>query len=151
MCLRCLLHHFLSLIAHTFRKTRGFVFIIIAQFMMSANSRIHCGLQIVFVCLYVTPSHYHDCANLSEYIEHKTPVRYIMSSVRVRLNIFSQLSIMRYVELCACSLSISLVVIDKIHILCLIIIIKSELWTSIHCLGLDHESMECAEFLFVSL
>ena len=88
VCLRCLLHHFLSLIAYTFRKTRGFVFIIIAQFMMSANSRIHCGLQIVFVCLYARPSHYHDCAKLSENIEHKTPVRYIMSSVRVRWNIF---------------------------------------------------------------
>ena len=88
VCLRCLLHDFLSLIAYTFRKTLGFVFIIIAQFMMSANSRIHCGLQIVFVCLYVRPSHYHDCANLSEDIEHKTPVRYIMSSVWVRWHIF---------------------------------------------------------------
>ena len=26
-------------------------------------------LQIVFVCLYITPSHYHHCANLSEDIE----------------------------------------------------------------------------------
>ena len=44
-----------------------FVFIIIVQFIMSANSRIRFGLQIVFVCLYSTPSHY-QCANLSELI-----------------------------------------------------------------------------------
>ena len=33
--------------------------------MMSANIRIRYGLQIVFVCLYITPSHYHNCENLS--------------------------------------------------------------------------------------
>ena len=30
---------------------------------------IRFGLQIVFVCLYITPSHYHHCANLYEDIE----------------------------------------------------------------------------------
>ena len=43
--------------------------IYITQFMMSANSRIRFGLQIVFVCLYITPSHYYHCANLSADIE----------------------------------------------------------------------------------
>ena len=66
VCLRCLLHHILSRIAYTFRENWEFVFIIIVQFMMSANSRICFGLQIVFVSLYITPSHYHHCANLSE-------------------------------------------------------------------------------------
>ena len=69
VCLTCLLHNILSLIAYTFRENRDFVFIIIVQFMMSANSRIRFGLQIVFVCLYIIPSHYHHCANLSEDIE----------------------------------------------------------------------------------
>ena len=69
VCLRCLLHHILSLIPYTFRENREFVFIIIEQFMMSANSRIRFGLQIVLICLYSTPSHYHHCANLSEDIE----------------------------------------------------------------------------------
>ena len=67
--LRYLLHHILSLIAYTFRENREFVFIIIMQFMMSANIRIRFGFQIVFVSLYNTPSHYHHCANLSEGIE----------------------------------------------------------------------------------
>ena len=64
VCLRCLLHHILSLFVYTFRENRKLVFIIIVQFMMSASSRIRFGLQIVFVCLYITPSHYHHCANL---------------------------------------------------------------------------------------
>ena len=45
---------------------RDFVFIIIAQFMMSANSRKRFGLGIVSVCLYIILSHYHHYANLSE-------------------------------------------------------------------------------------
>ena len=49
VCLRCLLHHILLLIAYTFRENWDFVFIIIVQFMMSANIRIRFGLQIVFV------------------------------------------------------------------------------------------------------
>ena len=69
VCLRCLLHHILSLIAYIFRENREFVFIIIVQFMMSTNSRIRFGLQIVFVCLYITPYHYRHCANLTEDIE----------------------------------------------------------------------------------
>ena len=58
-------------IAYTFRENCFFVFIIIVQFMISANSRIRYGPQIVFVCLYITPSHYHHCANLSADIELK--------------------------------------------------------------------------------
>ena len=36
-------------------------------------------------------------------------------------------------------------------LLCLIIIIKSEVWTIIHCLGLVHETMVCAVCLFMFL
>ena len=70
VCLRCLLHHILSLSAYTFRENREFVFITIVQFMMSASVWIRFGLQIVFVCLYSTPSHYYHCVDLSEGIEH---------------------------------------------------------------------------------
>ena len=69
VCLRCLLHHILLLIAYTFRENREFVFIIIVQFMMSANSQIRFELKIAFVYLYITPSHYYHCASLSEDIE----------------------------------------------------------------------------------
>ena len=145
VCLRCLLHHILSLIAYTFRENREFVFIISVQFMMSANVRIRFGLQIILVCLNSTPSHYHHCANLSEGIElTKCLSRYILSSVWVRLSIFSPLSIIQYVGLYVFSLPISLVMIERIYILCLIIIIKSEAWTITHCLGLGHETMVSA-------
>ena len=150
VCLRCLLHHILSLIVYTFRENREFAFISIVQFMMSANSRIRFGLQIVFVCLYITPSHYHHCANfIWRHWTYKTPVRYNLSIVWVRLSIFSQLSIIQYVGLCVFSLPISFVMIERIYILCLIIIIKSEVWTFTHCLGLGHETMVCAVWLSI--
>ena len=57
------------LIQYTFRENREFVFIIIVQFMMSANSQIGFDLKIVFVYLYNTSSHYHHCASLSKDIE----------------------------------------------------------------------------------
>ena len=121
------------------------------QFMMSANSQIRFGLQIVFVSLYITPSHSHHCTNLSEDIELiYMPLRYILSIVSVRLSIFSQLSIIQYVELCVFSLLVSSVMIEWIYILCLIII-KSEVWTITHCLGLGHETMVCAVCLSICL
>ena len=88
VCLRCLLHHILSRIAYTFRENWDFVLIIIGQFMMSANSRIRYGLQIVFVCVYITPSHYHHCANLSADIELMECLPDIFC-VWVRLSIFT--------------------------------------------------------------
>ena len=116
--LRCLLYHILSLIAYTFRENWDFVSIIIVQFMMSANSRIRSGLLTVFVCLFITLSHYHHCANLSEDIELiKCLSDIYLSSVWVRLSIFSQLSIIQYMGLCVFSLPISLMMIKIIYTL----------------------------------
>ena len=81
---------------------------------------------------------------ISRHWTYKIHVRYILSSVWVRLSIFSPLSIIQYVGLYIFSLHISLVMIERIHILCLIIIIKSEVWTITHCLGLGHETMVSA-------
>ena len=69
-----------SVTAYTFQENWDFVFIIIVQFMMSANSWIRFGLQIVFVCLYITPSQYHHCANLSKDIELIKCLSYILLS-----------------------------------------------------------------------
>ena len=41
--------------------------------------------------------------------------------------------------------------IERIYILCLTIIIKSEVWTISHCLGLGHETMVCAICLSIFL
>ena len=55
---------------------------IIVQIMMSANIRIHLGLQIVFVCLYITPSHYHHCANLSkDIVECMSKIKHVFSVI----------------------------------------------------------------------
>ena len=160
VCLRCLLHHILSLIAYTFREYRKFVFIIIVQFMMSANSRIWFVLQIVLVCLYSTPSHYHYCKLIWRHWTYKMPVRYILSSVWVRLSIFSQLSIItiNYTIFGAVCFQFTHSRCDDceniyiyIYILCLFIIIKSEVWTSTHSLGLGHETVVCAVCLSIFL
>ena len=152
VCLRCLLHFILSLIVYTFWENREFVFISIVQFIMNANSWIRFGLQIVIVCLYITPSHYHHCANfIWRHRTYKMPVRYNLLIVWVRLSIFSQLSIMQYVGLCVFNLPISFVMIEMIYILCFIVIIKSEVWTITHCLGLGHETMVCAVCLSIFL
>ena len=82
---------------------------------------------------------------------YKMPVRYILASVWVRLSIFSPFSIIQYVGLYVFSLPFSLVMIERIYILCLIIIIKSEVWTITHCLGLGHETMVSALCLIIFL
>ena len=49
------------------------------------------------------------------------------------------------------SLPITLVLIEIIYILCLIFIIKSEVWTITHCLGLGHETMVSSVCLSIFL
>ena len=146
VCLRCLLHHFLSLIAYTFGENRVFVFIIIVQLMMSANSRMRFCLQIVFVCLYIIPSHYHHCVNLSQDIKTINCLSELFYRV---CEIKHILSVIHYtIYGCVFSLPISLVMIERIYLLCLITIIKSKGSTIIHCLGLGHETMVCAVYLY---
>ena len=96
--------------------------------------------------------YYISLANVILHIEIiKMPVRYILSSVWVRLCIFFTLSIIQYVGLYVFSLPISLVMIERIYKVCLLIIIKSEVWTITHCLELDHETMVSAVCLSIFL
>ena len=81
------------------------------------------------------------CKLIWRHWTYEMPVRYILSSVWVRISVFSPLSIIQYVGLCVFSLPISVVMIERIYILRLIIMIKSEIWTITHCLGLSHETM----------
>ena len=59
--------------------------------------------------------------------------------------------IIQHARLCVFSLSISPVMIERKYMLCLIIIVQSEVWTITHCLGLVHETMVCAVCLCVFL
>ena len=117
VCVRCLLHTTLSLIAYTFRANRESVSIIIVQLMISANIRLRFGLRIVVDCLCSTSSHYHHCSNLSEGIELIKCLSDIFCRVRVRFSILSPLSIIQYVGLYVFSLPIYLVMIERIYIL----------------------------------
>ena len=117
---------------------------------MSADNRIRFVLTIVFVCFYITPTHYHHCANLSEdielikclsdiFVECMSKIRHILSVIHytIRGAVFSVYSF-------PCN---DWKNIDTL----LIIIIKSGVWTITHCLGLGHETMVCAVCLFVFL
>ena len=72
------------------------------------------------------------------WVQIKLPVRYTLSSLWVRLNILSAIHYTIYGAVCF-QFTISLVMIECT--LCVIIIIESEVWTIIHCLGLGHETM----------
>ena len=56
------------------------------------------------------------CKLIWRHWTYKMPVRYILSSVRVRLSIFTPLSIIQYMALYVFSLSISVVMIGIIYI-----------------------------------
>ena len=57
-----------------------------------------------------------------------------------------------YVGLCAFSLPVSFVMIERVYIICLIIIIRSEVWTITHCLGSGrHGTLVCAVCLSIFL
>ena len=80
VCLRCLLHHIMSLIAYTFRENQEFVFIIIVLFMMSANIWIQFGLQIELVCSYPTSGT--SCSEIrARYHPNPTPDRWPLESL----------------------------------------------------------------------
>ena len=84
---------------------------------------------------------------------YKMPVRYILSSVWVRLSIFSSLSIIQYVGLYVFSLPISVAMIERIYIYFFLLSSsnrKYELFFT-HCLGLGHETMVSAVCLSIFL
>ena len=126
MCLISLLHHILSLISYTFRENRDFVFITIVQFMMSANTFWLADRVRLFVHYTISLSSL--CKRIWRHWTYKMYVRYILSSVWVRLSIFSQLSNIQYMGLCVSVYPFPLWWLRE-YTLCLIIIIKSEVWT----------------------
>ena len=66
--------------------------------------------------------------------------RYFVQCVSKIKHILSIIHYTKYGAVCFHS-PISLVMIERIYILCLIIIIKSEVWTITHCLRSGHETM----------
>ena len=73
-----------------------------------------------------------------------------MKFVNIRHNLFSNYTELKYLFPKHKHAKI-LHIIERRYILCLIIIIKSEVWTITHCLGLGHETMVCAVCLSIFL
>ena len=135
MCLRCLLHYILPVIAYTFRENRDFVF----WWVQIVGYVLACRLYSIFA--HYTISLASLCKLIWKHWTYKMPVRYILSSVS---KIEYIISVIHYTIYGAVffSLPISLVMVEIIF--CLIIIIKSEVWNVIHWLGVGHETMVCA-------
>ena len=116
VCLRCLLHHILSLIAYTFREKPALIFIIIVQFMMSANSRIpFCLTYRTRLFVQNTISLSSLCKLIWRHWTYKMPVEYIVEGVSKIKHI---LSVIHY-AICGAvcfSLLIPLVMIERIYI-----------------------------------
>ena len=117
VCLRCLLHYILSLIAYTFRENRDFVFIIIVQLWWVQIFGYVWLADRVRLFVHYTISLSSLCKLIWGHWTYEMPVRYILSSVWVWLSIFSQLSIIQYTGLCIFSLPISIVMIERIYTL----------------------------------
>ena len=150
VCLRCLLYHILSLITYTFRENWKFVFIIIAQFMMSANIRMHFGcrsysfvctvhyLIIIMVQTYLKALFLKNACQIY-FVECVSKIKHILSAI--------------HYTICGA------VCFQFIHFSCdweniytlYTFIIKSEVWTITHCLGLGHETMVSAVCLSIFL
>ena len=84
------------------------------------------------------------CRRIWKYWTSKMLVTYILSIICLRLSQFAQLFFMQYMGLCGFKLPIYFVMIERLRVLDLITILKSEEWTICYCLGLGHESMAWA-------
>ena len=135
-------------------KKRRFVFILTVQYMMS---RIRVGSHIVFLCLYITPSHFHHCANLSENIELIKCMSDIFCRVCKIKHILSVIHYTIYGTVCFEFIHFPCDDWDNIYVYIYIYFVllssssnrKYEL--VIHCLGLGHKTMVCAECLSIFL
>ena len=71
----------------------------------------------MFVSLYIAPSHYHHCVNLSEDTELIKCLSDMIFVDCVRFSIFFQLSIIKYMALCVFIFATSLVMIERLYTL----------------------------------
>ena len=127
--LRLLYHHML-LVSYIFRESP------VVQMIKCIIAR--------WLYLFMSILHYFIMITMQTYMISKIFVRYILSSVCLRLSRFSQLSCMQYMGLYVFVLIISLMMIVRIRVRYLDIIIKSEVWPIYHGFGLGHETISCA-------
>ena len=118
VCLRCLSHHIISLIAYTLRENRDFVFhYYCADFDECKYSYTFWLADRFRLLAHHTISLSSLCKLIWGHWTYEMPVRCILSSVWVRLSIFSQLFIIQYMGLCVFSSPVSLMMIEIIYTL----------------------------------
>ena len=149
VCLRCLLHHILLLIAYTFRENREFVLLLLCSlwwvqiigYVLSWRSySFVCTLHHLIIIIVQTYLKTLNLPNACQiyFVECVSKIRHIPSVIHYTIRAAVCFQFTHF-----------LVMIERIYILCLVIIIKSEVWTITHCLGLGDETMVCAVCLFV--
>ena len=115
VCLGCLLHHILSYHCIYIPGKLGFCFHYYCAVYDECKYSDTFWLAVrIRVIVHYTISLSSLCQLIWGHWTYKMPVRYILWSVWVILNIFSQLSIIQYMALCVFSLPISLVIIERI-------------------------------------
>ena len=139
------LHHHMLLVSYVFQEILVLCRLLLYNLMMYANN-----LSTLWpsgcICLF---AHYSTwlsslCRRNWKYWTPKMLVRYILSRVCLRSSQFFQISIMQYMGILVFSFRISLMMVVIICVLYLVVIIKSEVWPTCHCLRLGHETMVCA-------
>ena len=114
--MRCLLHHSLSLIAYTFRENRGLVWLLLCRlwWVQIFGYALACRS-----CSFACTLHHLNIIIVQTYLRtlnlwNACQIYFVEC---VRLNIFSQLSIIQYMGLCVFSLPIPFVMIERIYTL----------------------------------
>ena len=99
-----LYHYILSSITYISHGCLYFVSIIDVQSMVFANDKVHYGLQVMFVCFYISQSYYHHFADLPESIALLKCLSCMCCQVCVKLYWFSHLSFIQCTGMCVFSL-----------------------------------------------
>ena len=89
------------------------------------------------------------CPSLLLFRHGKVCHLHITYMIWLRSSQLSQLSFMMFMGLCIFSLPTSLMMIVRICVVYCITIMKSEVWTICHCLGLGHETIVFAACLYI--
>ena len=125
----------------------GLFLILLCNFMMHANNRIHYG-PIRLFALYTTSLLSLLFRRIWMYWNSKILARYIMSSVLLWLGRFFQTTYKQNMRLFVSCLPFSLMMFGRICVLYFIIIIKSEVWPIWHLVrvGSWNNGMRCMSF-----
>ena len=149
VCLRWLYHNKLSF-SYISRESWVLYILLLCSLIVCAINRVHYVSLVVFVCLHIALRNYHHYGDVSEGIE----LLKRLSGIFCRVCVWDQVNFHNnchaiYGAMCIQLTNFSYDV--RIRVLYQIIIIKSEVWPTCHCLGTSHETMASAICLSIFL